>query len=50
MTVVPHPPYFSVSPVKDKTENPSFWYNWGDRGRIACGDEHPQRTRLPGCI
>jgi hypothetical protein len=24
MTVVPHPPYFSVSPVKDKTENPSF--------------------------
>jgi hypothetical protein len=24
MTVVPHPPYFSVSPIEDKTERPPF--------------------------
>jgi hypothetical protein len=24
MTVVPHPPYFSVSPTEDKTERPPF--------------------------
>jgi hypothetical protein len=24
MTVVPHPPYFSVSPIEDKTERPRF--------------------------
>jgi hypothetical protein len=24
MTVVPHPPYFSVSPTDDKTERPPF--------------------------
>jgi hypothetical protein len=27
MAVVPHPPYFSVSPIEDKTERPPFWHN-----------------------
>jgi hypothetical protein len=57
MTVIPHPPYspdlapcnFPVSPIKDKTERPPFWHNWGDRGRIAGGPEHCHRT-LTGCI
>jgi hypothetical protein len=49
MTVVPHPPYFSLFPqTEDKTERLPFWHNWGDRGRIASGAEHPQRKRLPG--
>jgi hypothetical protein len=49
MTVVPHPPYFSVSPIEDKTERPPFWHSWGDQGRVAGGAEHPHRTQLPGC-
>jgi hypothetical protein len=24
MTVIPHPPYFSVSPIEDKTKRPLF--------------------------
>jgi hypothetical protein len=28
---------------------PPFWRNWGDRGRIASGAEHPHRTRLLRC-
>jgi hypothetical protein len=40
-SVIPHPPYFPVSPTEDKTERPSFWYDWGYRGRRAGGAEHP---------
>jgi hypothetical protein len=29
MTVVPHPRYFSVSPIQDKTERPPFWHCGG---------------------
>jgi hypothetical protein len=29
---------------------PPFWNNWGDRGRIAGGTEHPHRTPLVACI
>jgi hypothetical protein len=50
MTVVHHPPYFSVSPIEDKSEKPPFWQKWGDRGRIAGGAVHPYRIRLLGCI
>jgi hypothetical protein len=50
MAVVPHPPYFSVSPIEDTTEWPPFWHNWGDGDRIADSAEHRHRTRLPGCI
>jgi hypothetical protein len=50
MTVIPHPPYFSVSVIEDKTERPPFSHNWGDQGRIAGSAEHPHRTRLPECI
>jgi hypothetical protein len=39
-----HPPYFSVTPVEDKTERPPFWHNWGDEGRITGSAEHPHRT------
>jgi hypothetical protein len=39
-----------VSPNEDKTEKPPFWQNWGYRGRIASGAEHPHKTRLPGCM
>jgi hypothetical protein len=41
---------FCVFSIEDETVRPSFWHNWGDRGRIAGGAEHPHRTRLPGCI
>jgi hypothetical protein len=37
---------FSICPIEYKTERPSFWHNWDDRG----GTERPHRTRLPGCI
>jgi hypothetical protein len=33
---------FSVSPIEDKTEMLPYWHNWGDRGRVAGGAEHPQ--------
>jgi hypothetical protein len=46
MTIVPHPPYISVSPVEDKNERPPF----GDLGRIAGGAEPSHRARVPGCI
>jgi hypothetical protein len=50
MTVSPQSTLlFSVSPIENKSERPPFWYNWGDRGRIAGCAEHPQRTWLPGC-
>jgi hypothetical protein len=48
MTVVPHPPYFSLFPrLKIR---PPFWRSSGDGGRVAGGAEHPHRTRLPGRI
>jgi hypothetical protein len=47
-TTVRHPPYFSVLRIEDKTERPSYWHNWGDRGRIAGVTEHSHRTPLPG--
>jgi hypothetical protein len=50
MTLVAHLPFFSVSPIEDNPERQPFWHNWGDRGRIAGGAEHPHRTWLPGCI
>jgi hypothetical protein len=50
MTVIPHSPYFSVSPIKDKTERPPFSHNCGDRVRIAGDAERPHRIWLPGCI
>jgi hypothetical protein len=50
MTAVSHPPYFSVSPTEGITQAPSFWHNWGHRGRIAGGDVHPLKTLLPGCF
>jgi hypothetical protein len=46
MNVAPIYPIFSGSPIEYKTERPSFWHNWDDRG----GTERPHRTRLPGCI
>jgi hypothetical protein len=50
MTIVAHPPYFSVSPTEDITERPPFRHNSGDRGRTAGGTEHPLKTQLPRCI
>jgi hypothetical protein len=50
MTVVPHPPFYSLFPIEDKTERPTIWHNWGYRCRIAGGAKHPHRTRLPGFI
>jgi hypothetical protein len=55
ITVVPHPLYlpdlascyFSQFP---RFRISSLWDNWGDRGRIKGGAEHPHKTRLPGCI
>jgi hypothetical protein len=41
---------FNVVPIEDKTERPSFWHNWGDRGALVGGAEHPYRKRLPECI
>jgi hypothetical protein len=29
---------------------PPFRRSWGDWGRIVGSAEHPQRTRLPGCM
>jgi hypothetical protein len=37
-------------PTEYKTEWSPLWHNWGNRGRIASGAEHPYRTRLLGCI
>jgi hypothetical protein len=50
MTVVPHAPQHSVSPIEDKSERLPFWHKWGDLGRIAGGAEHPHRTWLSGCF
>jgi hypothetical protein len=50
MTMVLHPPYFSVSQTEDETERLPFWHNCGDQGRIAGCTEHPHRTRLLGFI
>jgi hypothetical protein len=41
MTVAPLPTLL----FSNKTERPPFWHNWGDRGIIAGGAEHPHRTR-----
>jgi hypothetical protein len=41
MIVVLHPPYFSVSPIEDKTERAPFWHNWGNPRRITGSAEHP---------
>jgi hypothetical protein len=40
ITIVCHPPDFSVFPIEDKTERPPFWQNWGDGGRNSDGAEH----------
>jgi hypothetical protein len=58
MTVLPHPPYFSLFPrlkIKLKgiiwTQLPlSLQLCQNDRGRITGDHEHPHRTRLPGSI
>jgi hypothetical protein len=51
MTVVSHPPYFSLFFRLKKTERQPFWHNWGDRDRISGGGvQQPHRTRIPGCI
>jgi hypothetical protein len=50
MSVVPHPPYFSIFPIEDKTERPPYWHNWGDRGRMAGGAEHPHRSRPQNAV
>jgi hypothetical protein len=42
--------FLFVYTISDKTERPTFWYNWSDGFRIAGGDEHPHGTRLPGSI
>jgi hypothetical protein len=42
MTIVAHPPYFSVSPIEDKTEMLPLWHDCGDQGRIAATAEQPQ--------
>jgi hypothetical protein len=34
---------FLFSTIWDKNERAPFWHNWGDRGRLACGAEHPHR-------
>jgi hypothetical protein len=39
-----------VYPIEDKSERPPFWHNWGARGRISGGAEHPHGTQFPGSI
>jgi hypothetical protein len=36
----------SVSLIEDKTERPSFWHKWGDRGRIAGDAIHDLQDAL----
>jgi hypothetical protein len=51
MTVVRHPPYFSLFlRLEIKLKGRKFLRNWGDRGRIAGCAEHSHRTWLSGWI